>query len=130
MSQKGETTQVNHKVGGAEQIFASIQNLVAQVNPEPSASSENQIWVLHELSRAWMMRAGEIKARMRGDGYRFSDSLTEKTLKSLIERGLASRIRPGVYQANFKMIFLQALRSAGYGELAEVLDQPGGERKQ
>ena len=127
MSHKNETTQVNHKVGGAEQIFASIQNLVAQANTGPSASSENQIWVLWELSQAWTMRAKGIKLIMRKHGYKFSDSLTENTLKSLLERGLASRIRTGVYQANFKMIFLQALRSAGYGDLALVLDSPGGE---
>ena len=121
---------MSHKVGGAEQIFASIQNLVAQVTPKPSASSENQIWVLHELSQAWTMRAGGLKNIMRGEGYRFSDSTTEKALKTLMGFGLAKRIRPGVYQANFKMIFLQALRSAGYGDLALVLESPGGERKQ
>lgn len=120
MSPKSETNQVNHKSGGAEQLFAAIQNLVAQVNTKPSASSENQIWVLNALSQMWTVRARDMKIRMRRE-HGFSPSLTEKTLKALIDRGLASRIRPGVYHANFKLIFLQALRSSGYGDLVDLL---------
>lgn len=126
MSHKSETKQVNHKVGVSDQVFVAIQNVVASVSPEPTARTENMIWVLKELSETWTMRTSEINRRMRKD-YGFSDSLTGATLKDLIRRGLATRIRHGVYQASFKLIFLQALRSSGYGDLARLLDQPGGE---
>ena len=126
MSHKSETKQVNHKVGAPDQIFVAIQNLVASVSPEIGNKSENMIWVLRELSDKWTMRTQEITRRMRKD-YGFSDSLTGATLKDLIRRGLATRIRHGVYQASFKLIFLQALRSSGYGDLARLLDEPGGE---
>ena len=126
MSHKSETKQVNHKVGAPDQIFVAIQNLVASVSPEIGNKSENMIWVLRELSDKWTMRTQEITRRMRKD-YGFSDSLTGATLKDLIRRGLATRIRHGVYQASFKLIFLQALRSSGYEDLARLLDEPGGE---
>ena len=127
MSHKSETKQVNHKVSAPEQIFVAIQNLVASVIPEIGAKSENMIWVLSELSGGWTMRTREICLRMRGGGYGFSESLTGATLKDLVRFGLAKKIRHGVYQASFNLIFLQALRSSGYEGLARELSTPGGE---
>lgn len=128
MSHKSETKQVNHKVGAPDQIFVAIQNLVGKVSPEIGTRSENMIWVLRELSDKWTMRTSEITRRMRAD-YGYSDSLTGNTLKDLVRMGLAKKVRHGVYQASFDLIFLQALRSSGYEELARELSKPGGELK-
>ena len=129
MSHNNETKQVNHKVGASDQIFVAIQNLVASVAHESGYKSENMIWVLKELSEKWTMKTSEITRRMREGGYSFSDSLTGTTLKLLFQRGLVRRPRHGVYQASFDLIFLQALRSSGYGDLARELSKPGGELK-
>lgn len=118
---------MSHKGGAGDQIFSAIQVLVAEVEGKPTARSENMIWVLKELSEKWTMKAGEITLRMRGEGYKFSDSTTEKALKELIKKGLASRPRHGVYQASFKLIFIQALKNAGYSDLARELLRPGGD---
>lgn len=115
MSRKNETTTPPRYRGGAsEQVFNAIQVLVAEVEKEPTARSENMIWVLKELSEKWTMKAGEIKLTMRGEGYRFSDSTTERALQDLIKKGLARRPRLGVYQASFEIIFLQALLNSGH----------------
>ena len=118
---------MSHKVGACDQVFNAIQTLVARVEGRPSVQAENMIWVLKELSEKWTMKAREIKLRMRGEGYKFSDSMTEKVLKNLMKKGLARRPRHGVYQASFKLIFIQALENAGYSDLARELLRPGGD---
>ena len=100
---------MSHKGGANEQIFKAIEDLVAEVEKKATARSENMIWVLKELSEKWTMASGELKLIMRGEGYRFSDSTTERALQDLIRKGLARRPRFGVYQASFKLIFAQAL---------------------
>ena len=118
---------MSHKGGAGDQVFKAIEDLVASVEKKPSVMSENMIWTLKELSEKWTMRSREIKVRMRGDGYKFSDSTTERILQELIKKGLAHRPRFGVYQASFKLIFIKALENAGYVELARALKIPGGE---
>jgi len=116
---------VSHKGGASDLVFKAIEDLVARVQKKPTIMSENMIWVLKELSEAWTMTAREIKVRMYGEGYRFSDSTTERTLKELIKKGLARRPRHGVYQASFKLIFIQALENTGYVELSRELKNQG-----
>ena len=118
---------MSHKVGANEQLFKAIEDLVAEVEKKATARSENMIWVLKELSEKWTMASGELKLIMRGEGYRFSDSTTERALQDLIREGLACRPQFGVYQASFKLIFIQALENAGYHGLARELLRPGGD---
>lgn len=53
-----------------------------------------------------------------------SPSLVTKTLKELISKGLARRIRMGVYQANFEIIFMEALAKVSS---RIIHSRPGGE---